>query len=504
MAYILTLDAGTTGVKCAAFTREGLMLDSAVAAYPTRFPELGWAQQRPAEQLEASVQAIRELLSRIPAGGCEALVFTGTMNGCIPIDGEGNALYDNMIHSDLRAAPETEAIGRLIPLEDYYAVTGNHIDVHSGLPKYMWLKAHEPDVYRRAAAFVNIKDYLYGRATGLPGGTDLTDASLCNCLDLRTGDWAWDILSECGIGLEKMPRLQPSCDTSGRLSADFAAMTGLKQGLPVAIGAGDGACAAHGSRSQTVGDTYMNIGSSAWVSTMSDRPVSDMRLFNYFDSDAEHYNVCGTVQSGAAAFDWAAQHLFGAAEGGIRPETLEAWAEEAPAGAGGVFFLPTLMGERTPWWTARASGTLIGFTLSHDRRHAARAVYEGIMQSLYMCEAILSENGLPASRVTLVGGGAKSALWAQMAADMFGVPVRVHRTPREATSLGAALTAGVGIGWYRGFAEASACIRVQRELAPDMANHKVYRRHYDLYRTLYPGMRETYEAIYKYQTENKE
>ena len=184
--------------------------------------------------------------------------------------------------------------------------------------------------------------------------------------------------------------------------------------------------------------------------------------------------------------------------------TFSARAEEAPAGAGGVFFLPTLMGERTPWWTARASGTLIGFTLSHDRRHAARAVYEGIMQSLYMCEAILSENGLPASRLTLVGGGAKSALWAQMAADMFGVPVRVHRTPREATSLGAALTAGVGIGWYRGFAEASACIRVQRELAPDMANHKIYRRHYELYRTLYPGMRETYEAIYKYQTENKE
>ena len=167
MAYILTLDAGTTGVKCAAFTREGLMLDSAVAAYPTRFPELGWAQQRPKEQLEASVQAIRELNARIPADGCEALVFTGTMNGCIPIDREGNALYDNMIHSDLRAAPETAEIAERIPLKDYYAVTGNHIDVHSGLPKYMWLKAHEPDVYRRAAAFVNIKDYLYGRATGL-------------------------------------------------------------------------------------------------------------------------------------------------------------------------------------------------------------------------------------------------------------------------------------------------------------------------------------------------
>ncbi len=499
MAYILTLDAGTTGIKCAAFTRVGRMLDSAVAAYPTRFPELGWAQQRPAEQLEAAVRAIREALERLPAGGCEALVFTGTMNGCISIDADGNALYDNMIHSDLRAAPETEAIGRLIPLEDYYAVTGNHIDVHSGLPKYMWLKAHEPDVYRRTAAFVNIKDYLYGRATGRIGGTDLTDASLCNCLDLRSADWAWDILAECGIGKEKMPRLRPSCDVSGRLCAEFAAAAGLPEGLPVAVGAGDGACAAHGARRQTVGDTYMNIGSSAWVSAMSDKPVTDTRLFNYFDSDAKHYNVCGTVQSGAAAFDWAANNLFGGAD----PETLEAWAGEVSPGAGGVFFLPTLMGERTPWWTAEASGTLIGFTLSHDRRHAARAVYEGIMQSLHMCGAILRENGLASDHITLIGGGARSALWAQMAADMFGLPVRVHKTPREATSLGAALTAGVGIGWYQDFAEAASYIRIQREYQPDPAAREACRRHYELYRTLYPRMRDTYEAIYRYQTEQK-
>jgi xylulokinase len=126
-------------------------------------------------------------------------------------------------------------------------------------------------------------------------------------------------------------------------------------------------------------------------------------------------------------------------------------------------------------------------------------VYEGIMQSLYMCEAILSENGLPASRLTLVGGGAKSALWAQMAADIFGVPVRVHRTPREATSLGAALTAGVGIGWYRDFAEAARQIRIQREVLPDKANAGLYRRHCELYRTLYPRMKEIFQDIYRFQ-----
>ena len=171
----------------------------------------------------------------------------------------------------------------------------------------------------------------------------------------------------------------------------------------------------------------MNIGSSAWVSAMSDQPIMDreLRLFNYFDMDESCYNVCGTVQSGAAAFNWALDTLIALDDPAKKKDfaALEAMARSVPAGANGVFFLPTLMGERTPWWTAKASGMLIGCTLYHRPEHILRAVYEGVMQALRFCGDILRENGLPVQALTLIGGGAKSGLWGQMAADMFGAHI---------------------------------------------------------------------------------
>ena len=501
--YILTLDAGTTGIKCAAFSRQGEALSVNTQEYPTRYPSPGWAQQEPETQVSAALRAIAQVLDRLAPSDCAALVFTGTMNGCVPIDRGGLALHDNIIHSDLRSAPQCARIASLIPQQEYYTVTGNRIDVHSGLPKYMWLRENAPDIYRKTWKFVNIKDYLYGRFTGRAGLTDPTDASLCNCLNLDTGNWALDIVKTCGVDADKLPSIVASCDVSASLSPEFAALTGLPQGLPVAVGAGDGACAAHGARDQIVGDMYMNIGSSAWVSTLSPAPCRDreMRLFSYFDSDSKGYNVCGTVQCGAAAFDWAMRNLLGFTEKKPDYAALEATAWEIPPGSQGVFFLPTLMGERTPWWTAEVSGTLMGFTLYHDRRHIVRAVYEGVMQALNLCGDILGENGLPAKRLTLIGGGAQSALWGQMAADMFGVPVRVHQTPHEATSLGAALTAGVGIGWYRDFAEAARCIHIAREYSPNPEKHNAYRKHLKVFRALYPDMKKAYEAVYRYQQE---
>ena len=498
---ILTLDAGTTGVKCAAFTREGAAVFSCVEAYPTYYPAPGWAQQKPGEQLEAVLRAIGRTLEQVPVQQVEALVFTGTMNGCIPLDSAGEALYDNIIHSDVRTAAEVEELAACMPLADYYDRTGNRMDVHSGLPKYMWLKKHEPEVYRRTAHFVNIKDYLYGCFTGCHGQTDRSDASLCNCLDIHGGDWAWDVLREAGVDGAKMPALRRSTDVSGRLNAAYARRTGLPQGLPVAIGAGDGACAAHGARPHVPGAAYMNIGSSAWVSALSEAPVIDreLRLFNYFDMDEQRYNVCGTVQCGAAAFNWAVENLLCPGETHCDYAALEALAEQAPPGAGGVFFLPTLMGERTPWWTAKATGMLLGFTLYHTRAHLTRAVYEGVMQALRFCGEILGENGLPVRELTLIGGGAKSRLWRQMAADMFGAQVRVHATPHEATSLGAALAAGVGIGWYRDFVHAAEVIRRGPAFVPQAEAQAAYRAQFEVYRQLYPLSRGAQEAVFAYQ-----
>lgn len=497
---ILTLDAGTTGVKCAVFRKDASCVFHRTESYPTLYPRPGWAQQRPGDILDAAVRAIRAALETVSPADLAALVFTGTMNGCLPLDKDGNPLYDNIIHSDARTETEVRHIASLIPLQDFYRITGNRIDVHSGLPKYLWLRSHEPDVYHSARWFVNIKDYLYGCATGQFGRTDYSDASLCSCLDLRKKDWAWGILNTLGIHSEKMPDLFPSSDVSGRVTAAFSRMTGLPHGLPVAVGGGDGACAAHGARKHENGAAYMNIGSSAWVSAMSPSPVFDReeRLFSYIDLDPEAVNVCGTVQCGAAAFDWAAEHLLGVRE---KKEyaLLEQTARTVAPGAEGVFFLPTLMGERTPWWTSQASGTLIGLTLYHERKHIVRAVYEGVMQALSFCGAILQENGLPCGSLMLIGGGADSALWGQMAASMMNAEVRIHQTPREASSLGAAFAAGVGIGLYRDYEEAASYLRTRAVFEPDPEEHKTYQAQAKVYRRLYPAMKEAYCLIDDHQ-----
>ena len=500
---ILTLDAGTTGVKCAAFNQEGEARFSCVESYPTYFPFSGWAQQRPSEQLDAALRSIRRAVAEVGAAQIAALVFTGTMNGCIPVGEDGEALYDNIIHSDVRTQAQAAELCRRIPLEMFYKRTGNRIDVHSGLPKYMWLKEKEPDVYRRAWKFVNIKDYLYGHFTACHGQTDRSDASLCNCIDITGGDWAWDVLREVGIAAEKMPQLRSSTDVTGRLCRAYADLTGLPQGLPVAVGAGDGACAAHGARAHRPGAAYMNIGSSAWVSAMSTAPVLDreLRLFNYFDMDERCYNVCGTVQCGAAASNWAIENLIypGTRVADCDFGALEALARSVPPGAQGVFFMPTLMGERTPWWTAKATGMLMGMTQYHGPGHIARAVYEGVMQALRMCGELLRENSLELPSLMLIGGGAKSELWGQMAASMFGSRIDIHLTPHEATSLGAAFAAGVGIGWYRNFEEAAAKLRVRRSYLPNAGEQEAYRRHYEVYRRLYPLTRQAHEEIFSYQ-----
>lgn len=500
---ILTLDAGTTGIKCAVFGRDGMAQYTCNETYPTYYPKLGWSQQRPLEQLEAALRVIRQAAAHVPVKDIAALVFTGTMNGCIPIDEKGDALYDNIIHEDVRAADETASILRAIPFDAYYQKTGNRIDIRSGLPKYLWLKAYAPDVYQQAFKFVNIKDYLYGKLTGLAGRTDRSDASLCHCLNMARGEWAWDILRELGVDESKMPEIRDCTDVTGRLNAEYARLTGLPAGLPIAIGAGDGACAAHGARRHTVGDAYMNIGSSAWVSSMSPMPVfdKDARIFNYFDLDSASYNVCGTVQCGAAAFNWALKNLIypGQPAAAWDFDALEKRAQAIAPGAEGVYFLPTLMGERTPWWTTKASGTLIGLTLYHASDHIVRAVYEGVMQALCTCGAIFEENGMPLSNLTLIGGGAQSRLWGQMAASMFGVPARIHATPHEATSMGAAFAAGVGIGLYKDFHEAAEQLRIRQTYLPDAEEHRAYTAQAAVYRKLYPAMKDAYASIHDYQ-----
>ena len=488
---ILTCDAGTTGCKCTLFNRQGEALSSVRANYPTLYPHPNWAEQDADVILSAVYSGIREVLQQVSPQRIACVGLSGTMNGCIPVDAAGRALHPNIIHSDSRTEAQVDEILRVIPAEEFYRLTGNRADTHYTLPKILWYKAHLPEVYRQARWYLNIKDYIYGNLTGRFGYTDYSDASLTIALDINRRRWAAELLGDLGLNPDCMPTLLKGHDVRGRITREAYRQTGLIAGTPVAMGGGDGACTARGAGVVEPGSAYCYIGSSAWVSQILDHPVLDAqaRIFNYLDMNGEDCHVCGTVQCGAAAFDWALKNLLGGGGQAADISIVENMARQIAPGAEGVLFLPTLMGWRTPYWDANTRGCLMGFSLYHDQRHIARAVYEGIAFALNSCAQVMAECDAPVHSMMLTGGGARSGLWPDMLSAIFGLTTQVHRTPGETTSLGAAMAAGVGVGLFKSYSDAAGIVSARSTHAVNPQWQAAYREIYPIYADIYSHIR---------------
>ena len=494
---ILTLDSGTTGCKCTVFNASGEALVSVAREYPTEYPRPNYAEQSPEKILAAVIDGIRELMQQVSPQRIACIGLSGTMNGCIAVDEDGNALYPNIIHSDSRAEKQVERMLKVISAADFYRLTGNRANSHFTLPKMMWLKEKKPEIYSKARWFLNIKDYLYARITGRVGYTDYSDASLTAALDINRRAWADELIRGVGLEPERMPRLIVSHDVHGKTTRDFYRATGIIAGTPVSIGGGDGACTARGAGVDAPGSAYTYIGSSAWVSMIMEEPMMDprMRILNYLDLDGQKCNITGTVQCGAAAFNWALGNLLGESAGAAKISEVENMARQIAPGADGVLFLPTLMGWRTPYWDPNTKGVLMGFSLYHDRRHIARAVYEGIAFALNSCAEVMRENGAPINSMMLTGGGARSGLWPDMLASIYGIRTTVHRTPGETTSLGAAIAAGVGVGLFKDYAAAAATVGIRSEHPVNAEWQKAYEKTYAIYADIYEQVKPLNDRI---------
>ncbi len=488
---ILTLDAGTTGCKCSVFNTAGDALCAVRRDYGTQYPHPNWAEQDPDAILDAICDGIRELLVQVSPQRIACVGLSGTMNGCIPVDEHGAALHPNIIHSDSRTEAQVAEIENVIAFEDFYRLTGNRPDTHYTLPKILWFKEQLPDVYRRARWYLNIKDYLYGHLTGRFGYTDYSDASLTAALDINRRVWAEELLKSLGLNPGAMPALLKSHDVRGKTTRDIYRRTGLITGTPVAIGGGDGACATRGAGMVEPGSAYTSMGSSAWVCQLTDRPLLDpkARIFNWVDMNGRDYQVCGTVQCSGSAFDWGVKNLLGGGSQWSDVSLVENMARQIAPGAEGVLFLPTLMGWRTPYWDANTRGCLMGFSLYHDQRHIARALYEGIAFALNSCLEVMVECGAPARSMMLTGGGARSGLWPDMMAAVYGLTTQVHRNPGETTGLGAAIAAGVGVGLFRDYGDAASIVsaRSTHPVNPQWA--EAYREIYAIYAGIYDALR---------------
>ncbi|MFC2038119.1 FGGY-family carbohydrate kinase, partial [Chloroflexota bacterium] len=320
--------------------------------------------------------------------------------------------------------------------------------------------------------------------------------SSTNLFDLEQRVWAGDIIEAVGLDPRKLPPARPSSTIIGQVTPEAAAQTGLMSGTPVVIGGGDGACATVGAGSVQPGDAYNYIGSSSWIAVTAEQPVYDpqMRTFTFAHLNPELYFPTGTMQCAGGSYDWLERLLRGEGEKKLYAEMNSAAAEVGP-GAKGLLFLPYLIGERSPHWNPLARGVFAGLTMAHGQAEMTRAVLEGVAFNLKMILDAFLAQGAAIEVMRLIGGGARSALWRQILADVYGLPILRPALLAEATSLGAAIAGGVGVGLYDGFDVAHELVRVEEGEQPNPAHSERYTDLYDLFQRTYVALEPIFAEL---------
>ncbi len=498
--YLLAHDLGTSGNKGTLYTPQGQLVANFTCSYPTNYSNSNWAEQNPEDWWRAICESTRQLLERAAVNPSEIAVvaLSGQMMGCTPVDSEGNALRPSMLYCDQRATEQADRILSRISLADFYRITGHRVSASYTLEKLMWIRDHEPEIYAHTAKTLCAKDYINYQLTGRMA-TDFSDASGTNAFDLNCFQWSDEILELTGVERSLFPEPMESSAILGAVTARAASQTGLKEGTPVAVGGGDGSCAGVGVGCIRPGSAYNYLGSSSWIALTVKEPIVDpaMRTMNWAHCVPGYLHPSGTMQTAGAAHKWiketlcAKEELEAARSGRDAYELLDEAIGSVPAGSRGVFFLPYLLGERTPWWNPTARAAFVGMTLATSREEMLRAALEGVSMNLGLILNIF-RNHVPIDAVTMIGGGARSGVWRQMLADVFNCPVRPLNFLEEATSMGAAVIGGVAVGLFPSFDVIDRFVRVEQEALPRAEQSAVYARLMPVFEKAYKSLVDVY------------
>lgn len=491
--YILAHDLGTSGNKATLFDGAGHLVGSAFAAYTTHYPHPNWAEQEPDQWWQAVCDTTRQLLADagIDAAAIAAVGFSGMMMGCLPVAADGTPLRSCIIWADQRAQEEAAYVAERCGADEVYLRCGHRTSPAYCAPKILWVRNHQPEIYARTAKFLVPKDFIVHKLTG-EFATDYSDASGTLLFDLVTRTWHQPFLDALGLTAEQLPAPHPSPAIVGAVTAAAAAATGLAVGTPVVIGGGDGSCAGIGAGVIEPGSAYCVIGTSAWISVSTLAPVPDpqQRTMTFHHVHPQRYAPMGVQQLAGGAREWAWKALAG------DNIALDAAAAAVAPGAGGLLFLPYLMGERSPWWNPQARGAFVGLAMQHDKPQMARAVLEGVAFGLRQILDSLREHVPDIDALRLIGGGGKSRLWPQILADVFGLPIHMLELKGEATSWGAAVAAGVGAGLYD-WSIAAERSQVVAVVAPNPANWQRYDELLGLFTESYLALAPVYARLAK-------
>ena len=504
MQYLLGVDIGTSGTKTVLFDGKGNTVTSALEEYPLYQPHIGWAEQDPEDWWKAVADTIARVVksSGVNPSDIKGLGLSGQMHGMVLLDRDAQVLRPSIIWCDQRTQVECDQITEIIGRERLVEITANPALTGFTASKVMWVKNHQPDIFKRIDKILLPKDYIRFKLTGV-FATEVSDASGTQFLDIPKRKWSHEVLDKLGIHPDWMPEVYESQEISGKISGEAARLTGLSQGTPVAGGGGDQAAGAIGNGIVRPGILSSTIGTSGVVFASMDAVHIDPkgRLQTFCHAIPDTWHVMGVTQGAGLSLQWMRNNFGGmerelAGYMGVDPYYLmDREAEAARPGCEGLIYLPYLMGERAPHLDPYARGVFFGLTARHGRLEMIRSVMEGVSYSLRDCMEIIKEMDIPAEEVRASGGGARSPLWRQMQADIFNTPIAVTNS-KEGPALGAALLAGVGAGIYPSVPEAcEAAIQVTGVQNPIAENVPIYGKYYEVYRDLYKALKDSYRKV---------
>lgn len=490
MLYI-GIDLGTSASKFLLVDEVGRVLNTVTKEYPLSFPRPGWSEQDPAHWWQACLAGVPELLAGFDAKQVAGIGVGGQMHGLVALDAAGNVLRPAILWNDGRTAAQVDYLNETVGNDKLSAWTGNIAFAGFTAPKLLWMRQNEPDLFARIAKILLPKDYLVYRLTGVHA-TDYSDASGTLLLDVAHKRWSSEMLDLCGVTEAQMPTLFDSWQPVGTLTAAAAAALGLPTDVVVCAGAGDNAAAAIGTGTVGEGRCNISLGTSGTVFISSEQfrvdPHNALHAFAHADGG---FHLMGCMLSAASCNKWWMEDIlhdgdYAAAQEAIVPEKL---------GRSHVFYLPYLMGERSPVNDTNARAVFLGMTMDTTRADMTQAMLEGVAFALRDSVEIARSLGLDISRSTLCGGGSRSPLWRTILANVLGIPLDLPAT-EQGPGYGAALLALVACGRYRNVAEVSrAMLHIQATVQPDPELTALYDARYAEFKQIYPACRPLFASL---------
>ncbi len=491
----LGIDVSTTGAKALLIDETGAVVSSATTSLSLSTPKPLWSEQDPHDWWDGVVNSIHQALIQADAAGksIRAVGLTGQMHGLVLLDAAGHVLRPAILWNDQRTGEQCDVITENVGFKRLLALTGNRALTGFTAPKVLWVREHEPEVYAEVAHILLPKDYIRYRLMG-GYGTDKAGAAGTLLLNIKTRDWSSEVLEALEIPEAWLPKTHEGPEVTGQINDEAAEVTGLKVGTPVVGGGGDQAAGAVGVGAVEPGIVSLALGTSGVVFASTAEPFveEEGRLHAFCHAVPETWHLMGVMLSAAGSLQWYRDTL--APE--VSFDDLIAPVEDVPAGAEGLFFLPYLTGERTPYPDPLARAGFVGLTVRHTQAHMTRAVLEGVAFGLRDSMELILGAGLgEITQIRISGGGAKSALWRQILADVLGHELVTVNTT-EGAAYGAALLAGVGAeAWSTVVDACAATVNVVECTKPREDLVKVYHTLYPLYNGLYPALKPTFNAV---------